>query len=77
MKFSLTVFTLAIAGLTTAVAVEKRETVDTGDVTSLASTGQLVTATKIFPSIIDVSPFMVTVTQEHVWTQFPTSTPTN
>ncbi|KAF5360150.1 hypothetical protein D9758_011346 [Tetrapyrgos nigripes] len=77
MKFSLAISTLAIAGLATAVAIEKRETVGAGDVTSLASTGQLVTATQVFPSIIDVEPFMVTVTREHVWTQFPTNTATN
>ncbi|THU87321.1 hypothetical protein K435DRAFT_782507 [Dendrothele bispora CBS 962.96] len=53
-----------------AAAVQKRADVD---VTSLSGP-QVLTATRVFPSIIDAEPFMVSVTSEIVWTQFPTQT---
>ncbi|KAF5360152.1 hypothetical protein D9758_011344 [Tetrapyrgos nigripes] len=34
----------------------------------------VVTATRVYPSLIDVPPYMITVTTEVVWTQYPVPT---
>ncbi|THU89084.1 hypothetical protein K435DRAFT_969239 [Dendrothele bispora CBS 962.96] len=69
MKFSLAFLTLAVASVNAGI-VQKR---DDQDATSLTGP-RTITATKVAPSLVDFEPFMISVTSEVVWTQFPTPT---
>ncbi|KAK7439536.1 hypothetical protein VKT23_017464 [Stygiomarasmius scandens] len=72
MKLSFALFALVVSSVN-AAAVQKRDDQDGKDVTTL-SAPQTLTATKVFPSLVDFEPFMVSVTSEVVWTQFPIPT---
>ncbi|KAK7443257.1 hypothetical protein VKT23_015853 [Stygiomarasmius scandens] len=59
-----------IGACVNAAALNNRDEVG---VTTL-SESQVLTATKVFPSLVDFEPFMISVTSEVVWTQFPVPT---
>ncbi|KAK7464085.1 hypothetical protein VKT23_006246 [Stygiomarasmius scandens] len=65
-------FSLVIASVN-AAAVQKRD--DEGiNTPTTHSEPMVLTATKVFPSMIEESPYMITVTSEVVWTQYPAPT---
>ncbi|KAK7439538.1 hypothetical protein VKT23_017466 [Stygiomarasmius scandens] len=70
MKSSLALLLGLFVACANAAAVQKRN-----DKTVTIMTGPMtLTATRVYPSIIDTPPFMTTVTTEVVWTQYPTPT---
>ncbi|KAK7433904.1 hypothetical protein VKT23_020479 [Stygiomarasmius scandens] len=72
MKLTFTLFTLVIASVSAAV-LQERDDQDGKDITTLTAP-QTLTATKVYPSMVDFEPFMVSMTSEVVWTQFPVPT---
>ncbi|KAF5340501.1 hypothetical protein D9758_014540 [Tetrapyrgos nigripes] len=71
MKFSITAALLfaLVAGPASAAVIQKRD--DVAIVAGPITEPTVVTATRVFPTLIDEPPFMKTVTSEVVWTQYP------
>ncbi|KAF5323164.1 hypothetical protein D9758_016795 [Tetrapyrgos nigripes] len=70
MKFSITTTLLfALFAPASGAVIQKRD--DVATVASPITEPTVVTATRVFPTLIDEPPFMKTVTSEVVWTQYP------
>ncbi|THU75919.1 hypothetical protein K435DRAFT_860988 [Dendrothele bispora CBS 962.96] len=56
-----------------ALNVQKRDGQDGKDVTTLSGP-QVLTATKVAPSLVNFEPYMISITSKVVWTQYPVPT---